>query len=188
MTPTGSPSEHTGVGEAGGLSGAEAATRLERDGPNILPVPPPTPAWRQFAGELFHFFALLFWVAGALAFLAGLPQLGFAVFIVILLNASFAFVQQQRMSVVAGGSVLVKGAPDAVIPRCVVPPGATDALEGLAARGLRVLAVAARAVGASAPDWPTPRSGISSCSGSSRWRTRRAKVLRSRSPSVVGPG
>jgi calcium-translocating P-type ATPase len=74
----------------------EAANLLERDGPNVLPVPPPTPAWRQFAGELFHFFALLFWVAGGLALLAGMPQLGFAVFIVIFLNAVFAFVQQRR--------------------------------------------------------------------------------------------
>ena len=87
------PSGATGTA---GLSALEAAIRLERDGPNILPVPAPTPAWRQFAAELVHFFALLFWVAGALAFLAGLPQLGFAVFIVILLNAAFAFVQQQR--------------------------------------------------------------------------------------------
>jgi calcium-translocating P-type ATPase len=86
----------SGATGAAGLSTAEAATRLERDGLNILPVPAPTPAWRQFAGELFHFFALLFWVAGALAFVAGLPQLGVAVFIVILLNAVFAFAQQQR--------------------------------------------------------------------------------------------
>jgi len=91
-------STEPGSGATGttGLSALEAAIRLERDGPNILPVPAPTPAWRQFAGELFHFFALLFWVAGALAFVAGLPQLGVAVFIVILLNAVFAFAQQQR--------------------------------------------------------------------------------------------
>jgi calcium-translocating P-type ATPase len=93
VTSTESPSGATG---AEGLSALEAASRLERDGPNILPVPASVPAWRQFAGELFHFFALLFWVAGALAFIAGLPQLGFAVFVVILLNAVFAFVQQRR--------------------------------------------------------------------------------------------
>jgi magnesium-transporting ATPase (P-type) len=79
-----------------GLSTAEVAVRLEHDGPNVLPVAKPVPAWRRFAAELVHFFALLFWVAGALAFIAGLPQLGVAVFVVILLNGAFAFVQEQR--------------------------------------------------------------------------------------------
>ncbi len=83
-------------GGAHGLTAAEAAERLVRDGPNALPVPRATPAWRRFGAELVHFFALLFWAAGALAFIAGLPQLGVAVFIVIVLNAAFAFVQEQR--------------------------------------------------------------------------------------------
>ena len=43
---------------------------------------------------MVHFFALLFWVAGALAFVAGLPQLGVAIFVVIVLNGVFAFVQE----------------------------------------------------------------------------------------------
>ncbi|MGZ8751878.1 MAG: cation-translocating P-type ATPase [Acidimicrobiia bacterium] len=79
-----------------GLTSAEAAARLAQAGPNKLPVPRPPAAWRRFARELVHFFALLFWVAGALGFLAGLPQLGIAVFVVVLLNATFAFVQEQR--------------------------------------------------------------------------------------------
>ena len=45
---------------------------------------------------MFHFFALLFWVAGGLAFLAGMPQLGVAVFVVVVLNGLFAFVQEER--------------------------------------------------------------------------------------------
>ncbi len=81
---------------ATGLSSAEAAARLATDGPNRLPVTRATPAWRRFAAQLVHFFALLFWVAGALAFIAGLPQLGIAVFVVIVLNGAFAFVQEQR--------------------------------------------------------------------------------------------
>jgi magnesium-transporting ATPase (P-type) len=81
---------------AGGLSETEAASRLANYGPNVLPTPPRIPAWRRFASELVHFFALLFWVAGGLAFVAGLPELGFAVFVVIILNALFAFVQEQR--------------------------------------------------------------------------------------------
>jgi len=48
--------------------------------------------------------------------------------------------------------VLVKGAPDAVLPHCVVPLGATDALQELAARGLRVLAVARRTASGDPPE------------------------------------
>jgi magnesium-transporting ATPase (P-type) len=53
--------------------------------------------------------------------------------------------RRRRMSVLVGNRVLVKGAPDAVLPRCVRGhEGAEQALEGFAQRGLRVLAVAAR--------------------------------------------
>jgi magnesium-transporting ATPase (P-type) len=79
-----------------GLTSAEAAERLAQDGPNELPAPARVPAWRQLVAEMFHFFALLFWVAGGLAFLAGMPQLGVAVFVVVVLNALFAFVQEAR--------------------------------------------------------------------------------------------
>jgi magnesium-transporting ATPase (P-type) len=79
-----------------GLSHAEAAARLAAAGPNELPAPRRVPAWRRLAAETFHFFALLFWVAGGLAFLAGMPQLGVAVFVVVVLNGLFAFVQEQR--------------------------------------------------------------------------------------------
>ena len=59
--------------------------------------------------------------------------------------------RRRRMSVLAGGTVLVKGAPDAVLPRCATVEGAELALGDLAARGLRVLAVAERPVGATEP-------------------------------------
>ncbi|MCX7621071.1 MAG: cation-transporting P-type ATPase [Acidimicrobiales bacterium] len=82
--------------KSAGLTTAEAAQRLTEYGPNILPTPAPVPAWKRFAAELVHFFALLFWTAGALAFIAGLPQLGVAVFAVVVLNGIFAFAQEQR--------------------------------------------------------------------------------------------
>jgi calcium-translocating P-type ATPase len=74
----------------------EAAARLACDGPNRLPAPGRVPAWRRLAAEMFHFFALLFWIAGGLAFVAGMPQLGVAVFVVVVLNGVFAFVQEER--------------------------------------------------------------------------------------------
>ena len=82
--------------EAGGLTSAEAAERLAAGGPNRLPAGHVVPAWRRFASQLLHFFALMLWVAGILAFVAGMPQLGVAIFIVILVNGTFAFAQEFR--------------------------------------------------------------------------------------------
>ena len=82
--------------ERRGLTTAEAAARLRRDGPNVLPVPrPPSPAL-LLAKQMTHFFALLLWVAAGLAYLGGLPQLAVAIVIVVLVNGVFAFVQEYR--------------------------------------------------------------------------------------------
>jgi calcium-translocating P-type ATPase len=79
-----------------GLTSAVAAERLHADGPNSLPRARPPSPWRQLGAELIHFFAILFWVAAGLAFVAGLPELGIAVVAVVLVNALFAFFQQRR--------------------------------------------------------------------------------------------
>ena len=79
-----------------GLTSAEATRRRATYGPNRLPSPRRPSAARRLAGHLVHFFALMLWVAGGLAFLAGLPQLGVAIFVVIVVNALFAFVQEGR--------------------------------------------------------------------------------------------
>ena len=79
-----------------GLTSTEAAVRLRQHGPNLLPSKKPRPAWQQLAAQMVHFFALMLWVAGILAILAGMPQLGLAIFVVILLNGIFAFVQEYR--------------------------------------------------------------------------------------------
>jgi len=79
-----------------GLSSSEAAARLARDGANVLPEPRRRSLLRRFLGELFHFFALMLWVAGGLAMLGRLPQLGVAIFAVILINALFSLAQEAR--------------------------------------------------------------------------------------------
>jgi magnesium-transporting ATPase (P-type) len=84
------------VGPAVGLTSVEAAARLRRDGPNILPDAPPLPAWRLLLRQMVHFFALLLWVAGGLALVAGMPQLGAAIFGVVVINGCFAFAQEYR--------------------------------------------------------------------------------------------
>lgn len=79
-----------------GLTTSEAAARLAADGPNRLPAPPRPSSARRLFDQLVHFFALMLWVAAALAFIAGMPQLGVAIVVVIVLNALFAFLQESR--------------------------------------------------------------------------------------------
>ncbi len=79
-----------------GLTSTDAAARLAIDGLNQLPPPPRPHMWRKLFGQFSHFFALMLWVAGALALVAGMPQLGIAIFVVIIVNGVFAFVQEQR--------------------------------------------------------------------------------------------
>ena len=66
--------------------------------------------------------------------------------------ARFPFDPRRRMmSVVVGDTVVVKGAPDAVLDRCVDALDARDHVRVLADQGLRTLAVASRAVAAAPP-------------------------------------
>lgn len=82
--------------ESAGLSLEEVELRRKHNGPNLLPRPPHLPLWRRLLSQLVHFFAIMLWIAGSLAILAGMPQLGFAIFVVILLNGLFAFFQEYR--------------------------------------------------------------------------------------------
>ena len=87
-------------------------------------------------------------------------------------TARFPFdVRRRRMSVVRDGTVMVKGATDAVFPRCLVPPGATESLQEMAGRGLRVLAIAARPVDG-IPSTVDDAETDLRCSDSSGSRTR----------------
>ena len=79
-----------------GLSSAQAAQVLARDGPNVMPVAPSPSPWAHLARQFFHFFAVMLWIAGVLAFIGHLPELGVAIFAVIVVNALFAFVQEYR--------------------------------------------------------------------------------------------
>ncbi|HEY7433252.1 MAG TPA: cation-transporting P-type ATPase, partial [Streptosporangiaceae bacterium] len=79
-----------------GLSGREAGRRREVVGPNELPRRPAEPWWRELVRQVSHPLALLLWAAGVLAFVAGTPTLGWAIFAVIALNALFAFAQERQ--------------------------------------------------------------------------------------------
>jgi len=77
-----------------GLSSQDASGRLEREGRNVLERKRGTPLWRKLLSNFVHFFAIMLWVGGALAFLAKQPQIGIACFAVILINAIFTFWQE----------------------------------------------------------------------------------------------
>lgn len=81
---------------AQGLSETEAAQRLERYGANELPEPAHRPLWLRFTDQLTHFMALLLWVAGILAFISRTPELGWAIWAVIWINAAFSFWQEYQ--------------------------------------------------------------------------------------------
>jgi potassium/sodium efflux P-type ATPase len=79
-----------------GLSADEAAARLLRVGANVLPKLHGPGLVRQFLYQLLHFFALMLWVAAALAFVGGMPQLGTAIVVVVLVNGAFSFAQEYQ--------------------------------------------------------------------------------------------
>ncbi len=86
-----------------GLSDGEARQRLSFHGPNVLQAPARTPLLLRFLAKFTHFFALLLWVAAAIAFAAhrlgpgeGMQFLGGAIVAVIVINAVFSFWQEYR--------------------------------------------------------------------------------------------
>jgi calcium-translocating P-type ATPase len=84
-----------GSGTAG-LSDREAARRLDRFGRNEL-HPRGGATWpRALVKQFTHPLAVLLLLAAVLAFVADTPQLGWAILIVIVLNAGFAFVQERQ--------------------------------------------------------------------------------------------
>ncbi len=77
-----------------GLSQAEAEQRLARWGANRLPPQRRRPLPLRLLDQMVHFMALLLWVAGGMAFAAGTPQLGWAIWSVVLINGLFSFWQE----------------------------------------------------------------------------------------------
>jgi calcium-translocating P-type ATPase len=77
-----------------GLTQFDAEQRHEQFGANALPPARHRPLLLRFLDQLRHFMALLLWSAGAMAFLAQTPALGWAIWSVVLINAAFSFWQE----------------------------------------------------------------------------------------------
>ena len=79
-----------------GLGAAESVRRRALAGENRLQRVRRRPGWLRLLEQFWSFFAILLWIGGAFAILAGMPQLGVAVFVVILVNGVFSFFQEYR--------------------------------------------------------------------------------------------
>jgi magnesium-transporting ATPase (P-type) len=79
-----------------GLTQAEAAARLQRYGPNAIREVKGTPLVVKFLANFTHLMALLLWIGGVVAFIAQLPQLGVAIWLVNLINGAFSFWQEYK--------------------------------------------------------------------------------------------
>lgn len=77
-----------------GLGEEEAKKRLGIYGPNQIEEIKQKPLILKFLENFYNILALLLWAASVLSFIAGTPQLGFAIIAVIVINALFSFWQE----------------------------------------------------------------------------------------------
>ncbi|MBL0156184.1 MAG: cation-translocating P-type ATPase [Bryobacterales bacterium] len=106
-----------------GLSSAEAAARLARDGPNELESEAATPGWRRFAGQFKDALVLLLIVAAGISWAVwaveretGLPYEALVILTIVLLNAVLGFVQEGRAEK-ALAALRAMAAPEASVVR-----------------------------------------------------------------------
>lgn len=79
-----------------GLTSDEAARRLAEIGPNRIARAGGVGWWLKFGSHFVHVMAVLLWVGGAVAFLARLPELGVAIWVVNVVNGLFSFWQEHK--------------------------------------------------------------------------------------------
>ncbi|MEW6106204.1 MAG: cation-transporting P-type ATPase [Bacillota bacterium] len=79
-----------------GLTQAEARVRLQRYGRNTIRRVAATSLTLKLLSHFTHLMALLLWAGGLIGFLAQLPQLGVAIWLVNCVNGIFSFWQEYR--------------------------------------------------------------------------------------------
>ena len=94
--------------DANGLSQEEATARLDYFGKNSIAKKKGKPLIWKFLANFTHLMAILLWISGGVAFIAQLPQLGVAVWMVNVINGLFSFWQefQAEKAVEALGQLL----------------------------------------------------------------------------------
>ena len=79
-----------------GLGQDEATRRLQAVGRNSLVEVKGQPLLFKFLGNFTHLMALLLWAGGLVAFVAQMPQLGVAIWLVNVINGAFSFWQEYK--------------------------------------------------------------------------------------------
>lgn len=79
-----------------GLTKLEAAERLQRYGSNTIHEVKGKSLVVKFLSNFTHLMAILLWVGGIIGFIAQMPQLGIAIFMVNIINGVFSFAQEFR--------------------------------------------------------------------------------------------
>lgn len=82
--------------QGNGLAEKEALKRLETVGPNVIKRIKKSRLFYDFLRNLTNLFAILLWAGGIMAFIADMPELGWAIFLVIIINAVFSFWQEYK--------------------------------------------------------------------------------------------
>ena len=77
-----------------GLSQDDATKRLQSHGLNVITKVKGKPLWRKFLANFTHLMAILLWAGGIVGFLAQLPQIGIAIWMVNIINGAFSFWQE----------------------------------------------------------------------------------------------
>jgi Cation transport ATPase len=77
-----------------GLTVNEAGSRLQEYGYNEIKEVKKTSFAARFLANFTHLLAILLWIASILSFIGGVPQLGWAIILVIIVNALFSFWQE----------------------------------------------------------------------------------------------
>lgn len=79
-----------------GISPEEAQVRLKKYGKNTIQEKKGQPLIWKFLSNFTHLMAILLWVAGIVALIAGMPELAIAVWMVNVINGVFSFWQEFR--------------------------------------------------------------------------------------------
>jgi Ca2+-transporting ATPase len=79
-----------------GLTQAEAEERLKRFGKNVIREVKGKHLIFKFIANFTHLMAIMLWIGGAVGFIAHLPQLGIAIWMVNIINGLFSFWQEYR--------------------------------------------------------------------------------------------
>ena len=79
-----------------GISPEEAQARLKKYGKNTIQEKKGQPLIWKFLSNFTHLMAILLWIAGLVALIAGMPELAIAVWMVNVINGVFSFWQEFR--------------------------------------------------------------------------------------------